>query len=70
MPERVVYTQQGDTVDLICSRHYGQTAEITERVYRANPGLCELGPILPIGTAVRLPDVEPKPQRASVQLWD
>lgn len=70
MPERQVYARQGDTIDMICRRYYGETAEITERVYRANPGLCELGPVLPIGTAVRLPDVEPKRQRASVQLWD
>lgn len=66
----VVHARQGDTVDLICYRHYGQTAEVTEAVYRANPGLCELGPILPIGTPVKLPDLAPQPEREIVQLWD
>lgn len=66
----VVYSLQGDTVDLICYRHYGQTREVTERVYDANPGLCELGPVLPMGTKVLLPEVAPKPERDIVQLWD
>jgi phage tail protein X len=67
---RVVYARQGDTVDLICLRQYGQTAAVTELVYRANPGLCELGPVLPIGTAVTLPDAAPQPEQNVVQLWD
>lgn len=66
----VVYAKQGDTVDLICHRHYGQTGEITEAVYIANPGLCELGPTLPIGTPVTLPDAAPPLDRDVVQLWD
>lgn len=66
----VVYARQGDTVDLLCHRHYGQTAGITERVYQANQGLCELGPVLPIGTKVTLPDAAPAPREEIVQLWD
>lgn len=66
----VVYARQGDTVDAICHRHFGQTGEVTEAVYEANPGLCELGPILPIGTPITLPDVAPAPERNLIQLWD
>ena len=46
---------QGDTLDAICWRHYGRTAGVTERVLEANPGLADLGPIIPIGTLVNLP---------------
>ncbi|MEQ5834232.1 tail protein X [Marinobacter sp. NFXS9] len=61
---------QGDTVDRICYRHYGYTAGVTEAVYEANPGLAELGPILPTGTKVTLPEVAEAPTRTTVQLWD
>ena len=30
---------QGDTVDLLCWRHYGTTQGVTEKVLSANPGL-------------------------------
>lgn len=61
---------QGDTVDLICHRHYGRTAGVTEAVLEANPRLADLGPILPLGTEVLLPDVAPAPKRNTVKLWD
>ncbi|WP_258087249.1 tail protein X, partial [Xenorhabdus bovienii] len=31
---------QGDTVDLLCWRHYGRTQGIVEQVLEANPDLC------------------------------
>ncbi|MEG6501264.1 tail protein X, partial [Escherichia coli] len=31
---------QGDTVDLLCFRHYGTTQGVTAQVLDANPGLC------------------------------
>lgn len=65
-------TRQGQTVDLVCWDFYGRTAEVTEMVLAANPGLSALGPILPLGTRIRLPDL-PVPQRAArklVSLWD
>lgn len=66
-----VRAQQGDTVDRLCWRHYGRTGDVTEAVYRANPGLCELGPILPHGHWVELPDIaDPAPVDATLQLWD
>lgn len=67
-----VIANQGDTVDLICNRHYGATSGITELVYQANPGLAELGAILPIGTSIELPDLPTQPAVTStlVNLWD
>jgi phage tail protein X len=63
---------QGDTVDRICHRHYGRTDSITEAVYEANPGLAELGPILPHGQLVNLPAIENTPQGKEnrLNLWD
>ncbi|OEY67469.1 tail protein X [Marinobacter sp. X15-166B] len=61
---------QGDTVDLICYRHYGYTDGVTEVVLEANPGLAKHGPVLPMGTRVHLPEVAAQPTKTSVQLWD
>lgn len=67
----IVRAQQHDTVDAICWRHYGRTAGVSESVLQANPGLADLGPTLPHGTIVSLPDVPPSaPQRNMVNLWD
>jgi phage tail protein X len=66
-----VIAQQGDTVDAICWRHYGRTAGVVEQVLDANPGLADLGPTLPHGTRVNLPDAAPQAeQRQMVNLWD
>lgn len=67
-----VYTAiDGDTVDSIAYQYYGRHAKNTEAIYLANPRLCEIGPILPAGTKVRLPNIvqvqEVKPFR---QLWN
>lgn len=65
-----VIAQQGDTLDLICYRHYGRTAGITETVLANNPGLADLGPVLPIGTRVNLPAQTTQATRPTLKLWD
>lgn len=67
MPQ--VIAQQNDTLDLICWRHYGRTAQVTELALAANPGLSEHGPIIPHGTTVNLPEDVPKPVKEVVNLW-
>lgn len=63
-------TRQGQTVDLVCLAHYGKTAGVTELVLDSNPGLADLGPVLPIGTAILLPDIpELETAPALVSLW-
>jgi phage tail protein X len=47
-------TRQGDTVDQVAWREYGDTA-MTEPMLEANPGLAALGIVLPQGTPIRLP---------------
>lgn len=62
-------TQQGDTLDLICLHYYGRTAGVVERVLAANPGLAELGVVLPHGTTLTLPDVAVQTMQETVNLW-
>lgn len=67
---QTVRARQGEILDALCHRVLGATAAITEQALELNPGLVELGPYLPEGTAVRLPDAEPEPrQQRTVQLW-
>lgn len=67
-----VYARQGDTVDAICYRELGRSGDLTESVLDANPGLAALGPVLPHGTPVDLPDVVQTPSTEAdlIQLWD
>ncbi|HGC2431299.1 tail protein X, partial [Escherichia coli] len=41
------FALQGDTLDAICVRYYGRTEGVVEAVLAANPGLAELGAVLP-----------------------
>ncbi|UMB75382.1 tail protein X [Dickeya fangzhongdai] len=65
-----VRAQQHDTVDELCWRHYGRTAGLTEQVLAVNPGLADIGPILPHGLLVELPDMAPAATQETLQLWD
>ena len=59
----------GDVLDGICWRHYGREGTV-ETVLAANPGLEALGPVLPPGTRVTLPAIEPPTQVLDVvRLW-
>ena len=65
-----VRAMQGDTLDAICTRYYGRTEGVFETVLQANPGLSELGVILPHGTAIELPETDSAPKPETVNLWD
>jgi phage tail protein X len=62
---------QGETLDALCLRVLGRTQGVTEAALADNPGLADLGPILPIGTAVSLSDATQATQTQAplVQLW-
>ncbi len=68
----IYVTRQGQTVDLVCWDFYRRTADVTELVLAANPGLSALGPILPLGTRLKLPDlpIQQRSARKLVSLWD
>ena len=61
---------QGDTIDLICYRYYGKTAGVTEQVIEANPELVNIGPELPNGTEVYLPEQTATAEKTTISLWD
>lgn len=66
-----VTSLQGDTVDIICRRVYGDESGYVEAVLDANPGLAGFGPVLPTGTALVLPDLGGvEPTVPVVTLWD
>jgi len=62
----------GVSVDLLIWREYRRAMPgLVEAVLDKNPGLAALGPILPVGTLVKLPLVKPAPvaELAVVRLW-
>ncbi|RUO06517.1 tail protein X [Enterobacter hormaechei] len=64
------YALQGDTLDAICARYYGRTEGVVETVLEANPGLSELGVILPHGTVIELPEVSSAAVTEIINLWE
>lgn len=49
---------EGITLDKLLWRHYGARGyALLETALAANPGLAVLGPILPLGTSVVIPDL-------------
>jgi phage tail protein X len=63
-------TSQGDTLDYVCWKHYGQQSGAVEAVLLANPGLADLGEVLPTDTEVFLPDLaQPATELQPIRLW-
>lgn len=50
-------TTQGEMVDAICRRVYGDESGYVEAVLDANPGLAAMAAPLPAGTTILLPDI-------------
>lgn len=66
-----VRAQQADTLDLLCWRHLGRTAGVVEATLELNPGLAELGPVLPAGQPVTLATTAAAAvDSQTVSLWD
>lgn len=64
-------TSDGDTADYIAWKYYGtQDGQVVEQMLDANPGLSDLGPVLPAGILVNLPDIKPAAAAKGVRLWD
>ncbi len=68
---RIYTTIQGEMVDAICRKVYGDESGYMEQVLEANPGLAALPHRLPMGTKIRLPDLRQADDNQSVvSLWD
>ena len=63
-------TIQGDMVDIICRKTYGDESGYVEQVLEANQGLAAKGPVLPVGTVVNLPELEVVQTIPVISLWD
>ncbi|WP_274626587.1 tail protein X [Arvimicrobium flavum] len=64
MAEIITIRGEGIMLDLLLWRRYGVRGQgLVERTLELNPGLAELGPVLPIGTVVTIPDLPPTPSR-------
>lgn len=63
-------TSDGDTVDYIAWKYY-QTLEgrVVEQLLEANPGIADLGPVLPAGVLLTMPDIAPEQQEQGARLW-
>jgi phage tail protein X len=59
-------------VDIVCLAVYGEESGYTEAVLEANPGLADLGPVLPAGTVIKLPTISAADagEPVVVRLWD
>lgn len=64
--------REGDTLDAIAWRHYGTAdAAHVHALLVANPGAADLGPELPAGTVIALPDAGGiTAESGVVRLWD
>ena len=62
-----VQALQGDTVDLLCQRHYGTTQGVTEIVLAANKALA--GQLFLEAGQVELPEISTTATKETVQLW-
>lgn len=58
MPETITVRGENITIDLLLWRKYGvRGRSLLERTYELNQDLALLGPVLPLGTVVTLPDL-------------
>lgn len=64
--------RQGDTLDLLLWRELGLGAAALPAVLEANAGIAAIGAVLPVGTAVVVPDAAASvPETAPlIQLWN
>jgi phage tail protein X len=61
---------EGEMLDMICVKHYGETANYLESVLAANPSLARLPEILPLNTVIFLPEIKQPNVKKSKSLWD
>ena len=67
--QQTAIARQGETLDALIHRHTARTQGNTEATLAANPGLADLGAVLPEGQSVRIVQAPP-PQGSGINLWD
>lgn len=66
----IYVTGTGEMLDEICHRYYGGRLGATEAVLKANPGIAQFGPLLPVGLSIKLPELTSITKQGSINLWD
>lgn len=67
--ETIIVRGEGITLDLLLWRRHGVRGQaLVEEALDLNPGLAALGAVLPLGTAVMLPDLPPLPATPPVRV--
>ncbi|MCF6344183.1 MAG: tail protein X [Devosiaceae bacterium] len=61
---------EGDMVDMICRKEYGDESGYVEKVFEANPKLVSYGAVLPAGITIFLPEIIAQPDLPLISLWD
>lgn len=63
-------TKEEDILDDVVFRYYETAIGTVEAVLEANRNLADLGPVLPGGVLVTLPDIKGPVVEQPVRLWD
>jgi len=68
----ILTAKQGDTLDELIWRERGLCAPDIGRVLALNPGIADVGAVLPLGTCVTMPASMAPAARTLplIQLWD
>ncbi len=69
MAKITIKTVGGEMLDAIAHKHYNGRIGATEAVLDDNPGLAKMGPVLPAGVEIVLPDL-PEVKVQEINLWD
>jgi len=62
-------TEDGDMIDRLCFKRYGFIDGALLRVLAENPGLANLGEVLPYGIRIIFPDLTEEPKE-ELRVWD
>lgn len=69
MAETITIRGEGISLDLLLWRRYGVRGQgLVEEALVLNPGLAALGPVLPLGTVVTIPDLPPAASAPAVKV--
>lgn len=63
-----IRTADGDVLDTLCHRYYGQLNGTVEAVLEANPGLADIPQPYASGVLIVLPDL-PATRAETIRLW-
>lgn len=67
----IVRDEDGERIDRIARDLYGsEHGGSVELLLRANPGIARLGPVLPQGTVLTVPERPAKAETAELQPWE